>query len=142
MPRIHCVQLFYNLSDPATEDLLDEVESFRRFVGLRLSDALPDETTILNFRHPLERHGLGEVLLKEINRHLEHHGSRLKPGTMVDATGCVHSVCGTAANVADVTRVDQLLHGREEWGYGATRATRECTNARSTKAARSTGWSR
>ena len=52
MLRVHCVQLFYNLSDPGMEDLLYEVESVRRFVGLRLTEALPDETTILNFRHP------------------------------------------------------------------------------------------
>ena len=48
MLRVHCVQLFYNLSDPGMEDLLYEVESVRRFVGLRLTEALPDETTILN----------------------------------------------------------------------------------------------
>ena len=59
MLRIHCVQLFYNLSDPGMEDLLYEAESVRRFVGLNLSEALPDETTILNFRHLLERHSLG-----------------------------------------------------------------------------------
>ena len=45
MLRVHCVQLFYNLSDPGMEDLLYEVESVRRFVGLRLTEALPDETT-------------------------------------------------------------------------------------------------
>ena len=67
MLRVHCVQLFYNLSDPGMEDLLYEVESVRRFVGLRLSGALPDETTILNFRHLLEKHGLGEALFEEIN---------------------------------------------------------------------------
>ena len=49
MLRMHCVQLFYNLSDPGMEDMLYEVESVRRFVGLRLSGPLPDETTILNF---------------------------------------------------------------------------------------------
>ena len=49
MMRIHCVQLFYNLSDPGMEDLLYEAESVRRFAGLRLSDPRPDETTILNF---------------------------------------------------------------------------------------------
>ena len=45
MLRMHCVQLFYNLSDPGMEDMLYEVESVRRFVGLRLSGPLPDETT-------------------------------------------------------------------------------------------------
>ena len=62
MLRIHCVQLFYNLSDPGMEDLLYEAESVRRFVGLKLSEALPDETTILNFRHLLERQNLGQGL--------------------------------------------------------------------------------
>ena len=86
MLRIHCVQLFYNLSDPGMEDLLYEAESVRRFVGLSLSEALPDETTILNFRHLLERHGLGRGLLDEINAQLELQGLRLREGTIVDAS--------------------------------------------------------
>ena len=86
MLRIHCVQLFYNLSDPGMEDLLYEAESVRRFVGLNLMEALPDETTILNFRHLLERHQLGQGLLEEINAHLESQGLRLREGTIVDAS--------------------------------------------------------
>ena len=86
MLRIHCVQLFYNLSDPGMEDLLYEAESVRRFVGLRLSGPLPDETTILNFRHLLEEHRLGEGLMGEINCHLESQGLRLREGTIVDAS--------------------------------------------------------
>ena len=86
MLRVHCVQLFYNLSDPGMEDLLYEVESVRLFVGLRLSGPLPDETTILNFRHLLEEHGLGEKLFEEINAHLASLGQRLKTGTIVDAS--------------------------------------------------------
>ena len=84
--RVHCVQLFYNLSDPGMEDLLYEVESVRRFVGLRLTEALPDETTILNFRHLLERHDLGAGLFEEINAHLASRGHRLRTGTIVDAS--------------------------------------------------------
>ena len=86
MLRVHCLQLFYNLSDPAMEDALYEIESMRRFAGLRLSDRLPDETTILNFRHLLEKHGLGEKLFKEINRHLAVQGLMLREGSIVDAT--------------------------------------------------------
>ena len=86
MLRVHCVQLFYNLSDPGMEDLLYEAESVRRFVGLKLSGALPDETTILNFRHLLEQHNLGPRLLEEINAHLESQGLKLREGTIVDAT--------------------------------------------------------
>ena len=86
MLRVHCVQLFYNLSDPGMEDLLYEVESVRRFAGLRLTGPLPDETTILHFRHLLEKHGLGEALFAEINAHLASKGHRLKTGTIVDAS--------------------------------------------------------
>ena len=86
MLRVHCVQLFYNLSDPGMADLLHEVGSVRRFVGLRLSGPLPDETTILEFRPLLERHGLGEVLLGEVNEHLASRGLRLREGSIVDAS--------------------------------------------------------
>ena len=86
MLRVHCVQLFYNLSDPGTEDLLYEVESVRRFAGLRLTGPLPDETTILHFRHLLERHGLGSALFEEINAHLASLGRRLRTGTIMDAS--------------------------------------------------------
>ena len=86
MLRVHCVQLFYNLSDPGMEDLLYEAESVRRFAGLKLSEALPDETTILNFRHLLERHNLGQGLLEEISAHLESQGLKLREGTVVDAS--------------------------------------------------------
>ena len=86
MLRVHCMQLFYNLSDPAMEDALYEIESMRRFAGLSLTKPIPDETTILNFRHLLEKHGLGKVILKEVNKHLENKGLLLREGTIVDAT--------------------------------------------------------
>ncbi|OZG69885.1 IS5 family transposase, partial [Hahella sp. CCB-MM4] len=86
MLRVHCMQLFYNLSDPAMEDALYEIESMRRFAGLRLSDRLPDETTILNFRHLLERHGLGKTLFKEVNKQLEKQGLMMREGSIVDAS--------------------------------------------------------
>ena len=86
MLRVHCMQLFYNLSDPAMEDSLYEIESMRRFAGLRISDPLPDETTILRFRHLLEKHGLGNQLFNEIGKHLESKGLRLKEGAIVYAS--------------------------------------------------------
>ncbi len=86
MLRIHCVQLCYNLSDPAMEDLLYEAESARRFCGLTLAGPIPDESTILHFRHLLERHQLGETLLETINAHLAGQGLRLQAGTIVDAS--------------------------------------------------------
>lgn len=86
MLRVHVVQVVYNLSDPAMEDLLYEAESVRRFVGLRLSKAIPDESTILHFRHLLENHELGQGLFEEVKGYLAQRGVMLKQGTVVDAT--------------------------------------------------------
>ena len=65
--------------------MLYEVESVRHFSGIRL-DKVPDETTILNFRPRLERHGLGKVLFERIKEHLTCHGLMLKKGTILDAS--------------------------------------------------------
>ena len=87
MLRVHCVQLFYNLSDPGMEDLLYEAESVRRFVGLSLSEALPDETTILNFRHLLERHELGKgLVLMKSTPTWSRRGCVCGGGSIVDAS--------------------------------------------------------
>ena len=67
MLRVHCVQLWYDVSDPGMGDLLYEVEPVRRFAGLRLSGPVPDETTILKFRPLLEAHGPGGGLYEAIN---------------------------------------------------------------------------
>jgi IS5 family transposase len=86
MLRIHCVQLFYNLSDPAMEDMLYEIDSVRRFARLKITGPIPDESTILKFRHLLEKHSLGTKLFEEINRHLAAQGLMLREGTIVDAS--------------------------------------------------------
>ena len=86
MLRVHCVQLWYNLSDRLMEDMLYEAESVRRFTDLRLTGPLPDETTILKFRHLLEKHSLGEQLFEAINAHLAEQGHSLRRGTIVDAS--------------------------------------------------------
>jgi len=85
MLRFHCVQLFYSLSDPVMEDALYDSVAVQRFVGLTARDPRPDETTILHFRHLLERHDLGEELLAEISQHLATQGLRPREGTIVDA---------------------------------------------------------
>jgi len=85
MLRVHCMQHWYNMSDPAMEDALYEIHSMRKFAGLSL-ERIPDETTILNFRHLLEKHKLGEKIFKEIGKLLEENGLILKEGTAVDAT--------------------------------------------------------
>ena len=86
MLRIHCMQQWYNLSDPAMEDALYEIASMRLFARLSLDKAIPDHTTILNFRHLLERLGLARQLFEEMNRWLSEAGVLLKEGSLVDAT--------------------------------------------------------
>ncbi len=163
MLRIYFLQQWFNLSDPAAEDALYESAVLRRFAGVDLGRApAPDETTILNFRHLLEKHSLGGAMLDAVNLHLEARGLRIATGTIVDATiihapsstknasgerdpemhqtrkgkqwyfgmkahvgvdaktGIVHTVCSTAANVADCHMLPDLLHGgeRKVWGDG------------------------
>jgi len=87
MLRIYFLQQWFDLSDPAAEDALYDIESMRRFVGLELSeDAIPDETTILHFRHLLQRHRLTEQLFAAVRGLLETKGMLLKAGTIADAT--------------------------------------------------------
>ena len=87
MLRIHFLQSWFNLSDPAAEEALYDMESMRRFVGIDLgNEPVPDETTICKFRHLLEAHGLGERIFQEVNAHLEEKGLKLSEGTIMDAT--------------------------------------------------------
>jgi IS5 family transposase len=116
MLRVHCLQLFYNLSDPGMEDALYEVESMRRFAGLSL-DRLPDETTILNFRRLLERHGLGKKLFNEINGHLGELGLVLKEGTIVDATIIAAPSSTKNASEARDPEMHQVKKGNA-WHFG------------------------
>jgi IS5 family transposase len=156
MLRIHFLQQWYALSDPAMEEALVDTAVMRRFARLSGLDNIPDETTILNFRRLLETHGLAERIFERVNAHLARKGQSLRAGTIVDATiiaapsstknqdgerdpemrqtkkgnqwhfgmkahigvddasGLVHHVECTAANVGDVTQVHKLLHGKED----------------------------
>ena len=86
MLRVHLMQNWFALSDPAMEEALYEIASLRNFAGLDLCEAIPDETTILNFRHLLEEYDLAEDILKQVNAHLTRKGLLLKRGSIVDAT--------------------------------------------------------
>jgi IS5 family transposase len=87
MLRIYFLQIWFDLSDPQAEDAIYDSESMRRFAGVELSDdVVPDESTILRFRHLLERHGLTEAMFQQVNGVLEEKGLLLRSGTIVDAT--------------------------------------------------------
>ena len=87
MLRIHFLQQWFNLSDPAMEEALYDTALFREFAGLDVGeDHLPDESTILRFRHLLEAHNLSIQILATVNATLSTKGLLLKQGTVVDAT--------------------------------------------------------
>jgi IS5 family transposase len=164
MLRVYFLQQWFNLSDPGAEDALYESPVLRHFAGVDLGRApAPDESTILQFRHLLEKHDLGGAMLQTVNEYLERRGIRITTGTIVDATiihapsstknrsqsrdpemhqtrkgkqwyfglkahigvdskeGHVHSLCTSAASVADKHMLPDLLHGEERkvWGDGA-----------------------
>jgi len=87
MLRIHFLQHWFNLSDPAVEEALYDSRAMRSFVGIDLGrEPAPDETTVCKFRHLLETHNLGDRLFQLINEYLEENGLKVSTGTIVDAT--------------------------------------------------------
>jgi transposase, IS5 family len=161
MLQMHCLQQWYALSDLAMEEELYEIGPMRQFAGLSLArGTVPDETTILNFRHLLERRDWARGIFETVKAHLQAAGLLLRQGTIVDAaiivapssrkdstgerdpemdqtkkgnqwcfgmkahvgvdaeSGLVRSMIGMAANVADVTKGHELLHGCETVAFG------------------------
>jgi IS5 family transposase len=177
MLRMTIAQQCFGLSDEGIEDAIYDSHAIRQFVGIDLGrDDAPDATTLLQFRHRLEGHGLTRRIFEAINAHLAEQGLMLREGTIVDATliaappstknrdhardpemhqtkkgnqyyfgmkahvgsdahtGIVHSLKGTAANVADVTQTHHLLHGDEQdvfadAGYQGANKRRETIDA-------------
>ena len=87
MLRLHCLQQWFNLSDPAVEEALYDSRAMRQFVGIDLGrEPVPDETTICKFRHLREAHQMGEQLFARIREHLVKQGLQVSRGTIVDAT--------------------------------------------------------
>ncbi|MDN7179164.1 IS5 family transposase [Caballeronia sp. SEWSISQ10-4 2] len=147
MLRIHFMQQWFTLSDPAMGEAFHDVPLFRDFAALdNWNMRLPDESTILRFSHLLEKHELAAQMLATVNAVLSRKGLLLKAGRAVDATliaapsltkkgnqwyfgmtahigvdaefRLVHAVQGTAANVHDIVKAEALLHGKETVVYG------------------------
>jgi transposase, IS5 family len=157
MLRLYFLAQWYALADEALEDALYDSQALRSFAGIDLgSEAVPDATTLLKFRHLLEAHDLGRCIFEEVGALLEEKKLLMREGTLIDATiiaapsstknrrrerdpdmhqakkgnqwyfgmkahigadeasGLVHSVEGTAANVSDISQAHALLHGEEK----------------------------
>lgn len=157
MLRIYFLQQWYALADEALEDAIYDSQAMRTFAGIDLSvESVPDATTLLKFRHLLERNQLPQRIFEEVGALLSERRLLMREGTIVDATiiaapsstknarkerdpamhqtkkgkqwyfgmkahigvdaqsGLVHTVTGTAANVADIAQTHALLHGQEK----------------------------
>jgi IS5 family transposase len=118
MLRIYFMQQWFNLSDPAMEDALYDSSSMRRFAGIELADDdVPDESTILRFRHLLEKHQLTQAIFAEVRTLLEEKRLLLKSGTIVDATIIE---APTSTKNADKERDPQMHQTKKggSWHFG------------------------
>src|SRR5262249_37489499 len=118
MLRIYFLQQWFNLSDPAAEDAIYDSESMRRFAGVELGeDVVPDETTILRFRHLLEQYGLTQGIFDEIEGLLEEKRRLLRSGTIVDATIIAAPSSTKNATQARDPEMKQARKGKN-WYFG------------------------
>jgi IS5 family transposase len=117
MLRIHLMQNWFALSDPGMEDALHDMPALRRFAKLSSLASIPDETTILNFRHLIEQNDLAPEILAGVNRHLSCKGLMVKRGTMVDATIIE---APTSTKNADGERDPEMHQAKKgnEWHFG------------------------
>ena len=118
MLRIYCLQQWYNLSDPGAEEALYDIQSMRAFCNLELGrDPIPDETTILNFRHLLEAHELTKTVFEAVAEYLEARGALLRGGTIVDAT----LIAASPSTKNEAGKRDPQMHSSKkgnQWYFG------------------------
>jgi IS5 family transposase len=118
MLRIHLLQQFFGHSDPAMEESLHDIPLYQEFAHLDAGmTRLPDESTILRFRHLLEAHGLGQQILATVNAKLIDRGLMLKTGTVVDAT----LIAAPSSTKNDTGERDPQMHQTKkgnQWHFG------------------------
>ena len=118
MLRIHLLQQFFGHSDPAMEEALHDIPLYQEFAHLDAGmTRLPDESTILRFRHMLEAHGLGQQILATVNAKLIDRGLMLKTGTVVDAT----LIAAPSSTKNDKGERDPEMHQTKkgnQWHFG------------------------
>lgn len=118
MLRIYFLQHWFNLSDPGAEEALYDSRAMREFVGIDLGqEPVPDESTILQFRHLMERHELGAALFHAVNAYLEENGMKVSRGTIVDAS-IINAP--TSTKNKDRSRDPEMhsTHKGKQWYFG------------------------
>lgn len=118
MLKIYFLQQWYGLSDPGVEEAIYDRVSFQKFLEMDLlNEGVPDETTVLHFRHLLEKHELQKKLFEVVNGHLDAKGVKVKTGTIVDAT-LIAAPCSTKNE--EKKRDPQMSSTRKgnQWYFG------------------------
>ena len=118
MPRIHLLQQFFGHSDPAMEEALDDIPLYREFAKLDAGiTRLSDESTILRFRHMLEKNDLGVQILAAVNAKLIDRGLLLKTATVVDAT-LIAELCSTKNDKGERDPEMHQTKKGNQWHFG------------------------
>ena len=118
MLRIHFLQHWFNLSDPAVEEALYDSRALRRFVGIDLGrEPAPDETTVCKFRHLMEKHELGDQLFHQVNQYLQENGLKVSRGTIVDAS-IIHAPSSTKNKKKERDPDMRQVRKGRQWYFG------------------------
>ena len=118
MLRMYFIANWFNLADVACEDALYDVEAFRNFCRIDLGrERVPDATTLMNFRHLLERNSLGAALFSKVGELLLANGLKLSGGTIVDATIIAAPSSTKNADKARDPEMHQTKKGNQ-WYFG------------------------
>lgn len=118
MLRIHFLQHWFNLSDPAAEEALYDSRALRHFAGIDLGrEPVPDETTICKFRHLMEKHNLGDQLFHLVNQYLKENGMKLSQGTIVDAS-IIHAPSSTKNKKKERDPEMRQTRKGKQWYFG------------------------
>jgi IS5 family transposase len=116
--RMHLLQVWFGLSDAETEFQCHDRLSFRKFLGVNQEGPIPDATTLENFRHELEKTGIGKKLITRLDQWFQEQGLILKEGNLVDAT----FIQANSRPKKDPDTQSDLdaEHGHKGFGYSAT----------------------
>jgi IS5 family transposase len=131
MLRIHFLQQWFGYADPAMEEALHDIRLLRQFAGLdAFEDGMPDESTILRFRHLLEPHELAVALFAEVNAVLSEKGLSMNRGSVVDA---MLIAAPSPTKNQDKQRDPEMSQTRKgnQWHFGMTSRRRRIPEGRS-----------
>ena len=120
MLRIHLLQQWFTLSDPLMEEMLIDTPCYRRFAGIDMvSERIPDETTILNFRDLLEEHGIGEQIFEAVKQTLKDptQAPCCRGGTILDAS-IIHAASSTKNKKGERDPEMHSVAKGNQWYFG------------------------